>query len=107
MFTEIEALTADIGHAFSATQPAKDKDALKHYINESNNSELKLAWKNLTAQLKSCQIKNEVNGGIIEMGQRFSNQLLNILRGSTGGAEVYGPTGQRTHLENGTSIAKA
>lgn len=59
-------------------------------------------WQNLTERFAACQELNEINGKIIGRSRQTLGQLLSILRGQTGGPQLYNAQGS-TAPETGSS----
>jgi flagellar biosynthesis/type III secretory pathway chaperone len=55
-------------------------------------------WNNLAGLLADCKKQNEINGAIVQLGERRVNHALDILRGSDQSHTSYGRTGvSNTH----------
>jgi flagella synthesis protein FlgN len=65
------------------------------------------AWDTLRGVLAQCRQQNLVNGGVIEMSQRFARDLLTTLRGGSPGTVLYGRSGRTHHSEEGETLASA
>lgn len=70
------------------------------------NKQLSMLWQELLLLAEKCQNKNRINGGIIEVGFRQSQQALDILQGSSSKPELYDNSGQATKSTNSGSLAQ-
>ena len=74
-------------------------------VNKTRLSEL---WLNLQNLAKDCQKANAVNGTVITLRNKASQQTMAILRGQVPGNVVYDPSGNNTSgYIGGSSLAKA
>lgn len=73
----------------------------------TDNKQLSPHWRELLSLATKCQEKNRINGGIIEVGFRQSQQALDILQGTSSKPELYDNSGQTTKSKNSGSIAQA
>ena len=64
-------------------------------------------WQDLISLAVSCQEKNRINGGIIEIGFRQSQQALDILQGTARKPELYDHAGQTTLSGKSSTLARA
>lgn len=64
-------------------------------------------WQTLVEQFAACQELNEVNGKIIGRSRQTLGQLLNIVRGQTGGPQLYNADGATAPQNDSHSLIKA
>lgn len=64
-------------------------------------------WQDLMSLAANCQEKNHVNGSIIEIGYRQSQQALDILQGTARKPELYDHAGQTTRSGKSSTLARA
>ena len=64
-------------------------------------------WQDLMSLAANCQEKNHVNGSIIEIGYRQSQQALDILQGTARKPELYNHAGQTTRSGKSSTLARA
>ena len=56
--------------------------------------QLSVIWNELLGVAEKCQNKNRLNGSVIELGYRKSQQAMNILRGANNRIDSYNNNGQ-------------
>lgn len=71
------------------------------------HSQLSSVWQELLSLAKQCQQKNRINGSIIEVGFRQSQQALDILQGTSSKPELYNNAGQTTRSAKTGTLAQA
>lgn len=64
-------------------------------------------WQDLISLAAHCQKKNHINGSIIEIGYRQSQQALDILQGTARKPELYDQAGQTTRSGKSSTLARA
>ena len=64
-------------------------------------------WGELQQLAARLQKQNEINGGIMALGQRHVRQALELLTGQTGASLTYGPEGNHRPGRNTQSLLKA
>ena len=64
-------------------------------------------WQELQLLATMLQKQNEINGGILALGQRHIRQALEILTGQMGASLTYGPEGNHRPGCNSQSLVKA
>jgi len=64
-------------------------------------------WQDLLSLAAHCREKNHINGSIIEMGYRQSQQALDILQGASRKPELYDHAGQTTRSGKSSTLARA
>jgi flagella synthesis protein FlgN len=64
-------------------------------------------WQDLMSLAANCQDKNHINGSIIEIGYRQSQQALDILQGRTRKPELYDHAGHTTRSGKSSTLARA
>ncbi len=64
-------------------------------------------WQDLMSLAANCQEKNHINGSIIEIGYRQSQQALDILQGTTRKPELYDHAGHTTRSGKSSTLARA
>lgn len=57
--------------------------------------------------LRACHHQNVVNGSVIELGRRFTEQLLGTIRGTSSQGTLYGPQGKALRLTGAERFSKA
>lgn len=73
-------------------------------LNES--SQLSALWQQLLSLAAECQKINRINGGIIEVSFRQSQQALDILQGKSSKSELYDGSGQTTRSASSNQLAQ-
>lgn len=105
---ELEKLGARQRGLLDAAGLRADKEGLWGFLESERDERLQEQWLELTNVLDQCRLKNRINGGIIEVSRRFSGQVLELLRGSTGTGRLYGPGGETQPGRTGRrSLAQA
>lgn len=74
---------------------------------EYGRLELEQTWQDIKAQVKQCNIQNEVNSKIAHRAQTTSRQILNILKGAPNSQPLYDKTGSAGGTGSGFSITRA
>ena len=64
-------------------------------------------WQDLMSLAANCQEKNHINGSIIEIGHRQSQQALDILQGTARKPELYDHAGHTTRSGKSSTLARA
>lgn len=64
-------------------------------------------WQNLTERFLACQELNEINGKIIGRSRQTLGQLLSILRGQSGGPQLYNAQGSTAPEKGSSRISEA
>lgn len=64
-------------------------------------------WQDLMSLAANCQEKNHINGSIIEIGYRQSQQALDILQGTARKPELYDHAGHTTRSGKSSTLARA
>lgn len=70
-------------------------------------ADLAAEWARVQDRLRRCRDANRVNGGIVDLSQRFTRQVLGYLNGVPQGATLYGPSGQTRSVAVKGSVATA
>ncbi len=66
-----------------------------HYIQEQAAASVQALWQRITQQLPECKTQNEINGRIISMQKKNTEQILQILTGqSANNSQTYSHLGQ-------------
>ncbi len=74
--------------------PYHDGD-FSRYIKEQSSAQIQTIWGLITGQLPECKTQNEINGRIISMQQKNTEQVLFILTGqSNSNTQTYSHLGQ-------------
>ncbi len=74
--------------------PYHDGD-FSRYIKEQSSVQIRSLWNLITHLLPECKTQNEINGRIISMQQKNTEQILHILTGqSNNNAQTYSHLGQ-------------
>jgi flagellar biosynthesis/type III secretory pathway chaperone len=71
------------------------------------NNQLTTNWKNLKETAKELQKQNEINGGIIAIGQRRVKQALDILSGKENLTGTYSQQGETEYSKSNNLHTKA
>ena len=61
----------------------------------------------LRALMQACRHQNLVNGSVIEIRRRFTEQLLSSIRGTSSHETLYGPQGKPLRLTGTDALSKA
>ena len=61
----------------------------------------------LRALMQACHHQNLVNGSVIEIRRRFTEQLLSSIRGTSSHETLYGPQGKPLRLTGTDALSKA
>lgn len=88
----------------------QQRESLRAVINENllfENEPFASLWQALLSLAEKCQEKNLINGSIIKVGFKQSQQALDILRGTSSKPELYDHSGQTTQSANSNSLAQA
>ncbi len=85
----------------------QDKTDLNAYFNRPGRETLHRQYQELYSLLSQCHHQNRINGGIIEMGQHFTQQILDILHGVSAESKLYGPTGKTRTVAGKATLAQA
>lgn len=64
-------------------------------------------WEELQALARRLREQNEINGGIVSLGQRYVQQALNLLTGRSSSGDTYGPAGGHRSAHQAQTLAKA
>ncbi|NNE63326.1 MAG: flagellar protein FlgN [Gammaproteobacteria bacterium] len=64
-------------------------------------------WQDLMSLAAKCREKNHINGSIIEIGYRQSQQALDILQGTARKPELYDHAGHTTRSGKSNTLARA
>ena len=64
-------------------------------------------WERLQDVMARCRRLNQINGGVVNMQQRQTEQAIHILRGEDGRTQLYDPRGQAVSAESSRHITKA
>lgn len=64
-------------------------------------------WQDLTERFTACQELNEINGKIIGRSRQTLGQLLSILRGQSGGPQLYNAQGSTAPERGSSRISEA
>ncbi len=64
-------------------------------------------WEELRDLLRACRHQNVVNGSVIELSRRFTEQLLGMIRGTSSQETLYGPEGRPLRLTGTDRFSKA
>ncbi len=64
-------------------------------------------WQNLTERFAACQELNEINGKIVGRSRQTLGQLLSILRGQSGGPQLYNAQGSTAPEKGSSRISEA
>ncbi len=73
----------------------------------NDQPQLAALWQELLTIAQQCQDKNRQNGCVIELGQKKSQQALDILRGVKSRVDVYNNDGQTSKNARSTRLATA
>ena len=73
----------------------------------SPDAALAALWSELLAIVERLQQRNEVNGGMVALGQRHARQALDILTGQAAADLTYGPEGDQQQTTKSQSLARA
>jgi len=68
--------------------------------------ELSQLWNELRGRLDECHHKNQVNGGIIEVGRAHTDRLFRIIRGEEHRPALYKPDGKLQSPAAAQAIAR-
>lgn len=79
-----------LASGFDADGPGMDA-CLKAWDSEGGLSE---DWSRLQQAMERCRRLNQINGGVVRTQQQQVAQAIQLLRGSDGPAELYGPQGR-------------
>lgn len=64
-------------------------------------------WQDLNERFAACQELNEINGKIIGRSRQTLGQLLSILRGQSGGPQLYNAQGSTAPEKGSSRISEA
>lgn len=64
-------------------------------------------WQRLSERFEACQELNEINGKIIGRSRQTLGQLLTILRGQSGGPQLYNAQGSTAPERGSSRISEA
>jgi len=64
-------------------------------------------WEELQALAGRLREQNEINGGIVSLGQRHVQQALDLLTGRSSNGDTYGPAGGHRSAPVAQTLAKA
>ena len=64
-------------------------------------------WEELRELLRACRHQNVVNGSVIELSRRFTEQLLGMIHGTSSDEALYGPNGRPLRLTGTDRFSKA
>ena len=76
-------------------------------VQASPRDGLHAQWEELRAVTRQLREQNEINGGIVSLGQRHVRQALELLTGRSSDGDTYGPGGGRRSTPAPKTLAKA
>ncbi|RMG50478.1 MAG: flagellar protein FlgN [Gammaproteobacteria bacterium] len=105
LFPRMQALEQALG----ATLPPSARLDIPQTLSRLDPSgELAARYHALAEELQRCARENRVNGGIVELGQRYLQESLSILRGNLQTGEgTYDPCGKLHNEAGGHLLSKA
>lgn len=80
---------------------------MQAYLEDVGDPVLSRVWDALKAQLTRVQLGNEANGSVIRRSLHQLQSQLALLRGDSGGADLYGPGGGTETQSGGREISRA
>lgn len=80
--------------------PGADHIAVLNWF-EANNKECVALWQEIRTLAEQARQLNHINGELIQMKLRHTQQSLTVLTRAVSQANLYGPTGQ-THFSSGS-----
>ena len=94
LVTRLESLANRQNELLSSTGIDFSRKKVDEALKGLGLGSLAKQWLRLLDILADCRQQNLINGGIIEMSRRFSQQVLDTLRGASLDDELYGPGGE-------------
>jgi flagella synthesis protein FlgN len=64
-------------------------------------------WSDLKQKARELKTQNEINGGIVTLGQRHAKRAMEILSGQHSSSHTYGPDGERRKAAATPPLGKA
>lgn len=84
-----------------------EREDLQEAIAVTGSDALSRAWQEVLNRLEECRHQNQINGAIVDMSQRFTQQVLDLIRGIPANTRLYGPSGASKDLDEGKPLASA
>lgn len=104
---KIESLSQKMQGILGTFKTTSTGEKLDDHILATGDQGLIERWQAFITLTRECQQRNGINGGMIETGRRFSQQLLDIIKGDYSDNGLYGRNGQRSGPGSGQTLAQA
>ena len=85
----------------------QDRPSMERLLRLLDEPELTACWRQLREAVQRCRDANLINGAVVELNRQHTRRALDLLRGHTPEATLYGAAGTHQTTGTGRVLAKA